>query len=252
MNPLKRVNVPLYAINTYTIAEYLSGSLRVILDENHPGPSDDLMARSRLDPDMPGISLICQAKDYSDPGSEYVQGYYREGVYICHKWFHQGKNFDWLESPLPEQLYCAGSGFRECLPGNPFQFTDYKSAPEILPVGVPKHIRTWMHLFSSLHWFRRTDAEFSYLSESQAAANLYRAIKQYKIFRVVGDDGSRIADLSRLLLAVIGDLLPYLSPEMRSVISPILPNVPDTSTVVKLIDREQQIQQILQKFNENT
>jgi hypothetical protein len=251
MFTLDRTNVPLYSTNRAAIAEYLAGTLRVILSPEYPGSVTELLARSRSDTNLPEISLVCQASDYSDPGSEYIQGYYKDGCYICHQWYHQGKDFNWLNSLLPEQLYCAGVGFRECLPGNPFKFSNTPCSPEMLLIAVPEHIHTWMHLFSELHCFRRTDSIFQYLTETESKANLYRQVKQYKIMREIGNDSSRIADLSRLLFIVIDDLFPYFSAETRAALSPLLQYQPDISTAAKLVERELKIQNILKEVDEN-
>lgn len=223
---LVRNNVPLYALTKEALACHRDGTCAGMITVDYKGTFSD-WGESLEDCGIEGVKWVPDV------------GFYFDGILVEKKYWQAGYDHNFFRMPIPETIYVEPYGHHNCLPA--FIWC-YALEPEEGKVPVPTEgCSTIGDLVKRLHWYQFDGDKYIIVSEETAEKNLTRYVKQYEIFKAVGNDGSRIADYGKLLCFVLKLVEDRMTPTEKALLAPFIENAPDEMKLGDLGAREQKI-----------
>lgn len=244
---VERLNVPKISITLESINEYKTGVVEAIICDGYPGNYDRW--KNYLTPaNENGVQQIIENSN--------VSAYFFDKMYVLAKYYDMGfdENF-FRQSITDKDVYCIPYGFLWCLPSDPQLFIIQQSG-EPAPEGYAKIMYTTEStvgdLFKRLHCYGYDKSSNTYneLPIEESEKNLYRYVKEYEIFKQLGDFGARISDYARIIKWLCAQVAPLLPAEQQTLLQPLIEQAPSTEKITELINREVILQEILNNISQ--
>lgn len=249
---LDKLNIPPYCIDMGTLKRYVSGELWCIISNFYPeGYLNEWAKHSTPLTEDPTVRLLRLPHPYIAGAYQNI-GYYFDGIFVDYFFWNNGWSKKEILEPFNSRiLYVKDIGFKYSLPYTPDSFSLVPKEGHV-PINLPDDICCFVDLFSNLHRFSRLNNEYRVLDPIAAKKNLTRSIKQYRIYKEMGNDGARIADYGKVVQLLLKVVYPSLTENQKNILLPLInsPEVSD-SGLRDIVGRELKIQEILRGIDED-